>query len=181
MTPYTHAFLGLGLGNVVTERRMPWLFWVLSGLLPITPDFDAFSLHRYGDMLGHRGWTHSLTFALVLGTATALVTFRYFKVKFWPLAGFFFLITASHGILDALTFGGFGIPFFWPFYNERFGSWGPVRVPDVSFEWPDPRRSQSIRGELMWVWLPTMILVVVVAAYRHIRRRAAPRPSKNQG
>jgi membrane-bound metal-dependent hydrolase YbcI (DUF457 family) len=90
MTLYTHAFVGLGLGNLFFGRRMPVLFWFLAGLLPTLPDFDAFSYRTYGNIWGHRGWTHSLTFAIVVGLITAVATFRYFKMRFWLLAAFFF-------------------------------------------------------------------------------------------
>src|SRR5208282_6567112 len=96
----------------------------------------------------------------------ALFTFTYFKVRFWPLAGFFFLITASHGILDAFTKGGFGIPLLWPIVDHRFGPWGSIQVADIGFELPDPRKSKSIRQELLWVWLPTVVLVALVSIYR---------------
>ena len=171
MTLYTHAIVGLGLGVVFTPRRMPPLYWALAGFLPIAPDLDAFSSAGYGSsILGHRGFTHALSFALGAGLAAALPTFRYFRVRFWALWGLFFVITASHGVLDAFTKGGAGIPFFWPFSDYRFGGWGPVRVPDIGFEIPDPRTSRSVRGELLWVWLPTAVLVGLVIIYRRFRR-----------
>ena len=94
---------------------MPALFWVLAALLPMVPDFDSFGHKPYGSILGHRGFTHSLIFALAVGLFFTALTFRYFRVPFWDLLGFFFVITASHGILDMFTNGGFGIPLFWPF------------------------------------------------------------------
>jgi inner membrane protein len=169
MTLYTHAIVGLGLGRVCIRRRLPVLFWALAALLPTVPDFDALSFQPYGSIWGHRGWTHSLSFALVLGVITAAVTFRYFKMKFWLLAGLFFAITASHAVLDALTIGGFGIPFFWPFSSERFVIWGLVPLP-IGMQWPDPWKYASIRGELLWVWLPTIALVAGVSVCRYFRR-----------
>lgn len=121
-TIYSHAFAGVGLASVLTPRSKPLLYWALAGFLPILPDFDVFSISPYGSIVGHRGFTHSLVFALGIGLITAAATFRYFRMHFWPLFGLFFLVTASHGILDAFTNGGFGIPFFWPFDDRR---WGP--------------------------------------------------------
>jgi inner membrane protein len=169
VTPYTHGAFGLGLGKLLMVGRLPWLFWFLTLFLPIAPDLDVFSNKPYGSLWGHRGFTHSLSFALALGLFTAALTFRYFNVRFWVLAGFFFLITASHGLLDAFTDGGFGIPFFWPFHDHRFGPWGPIRVQDIGFELPDPRVSNSIRTELLWVWLPTGLLLAGVLTYRRLR------------
>jgi inner membrane protein len=172
-TIYTHAVVGLGLGKVFTARRLSPLFWFLAGFLPIVPDLDAFSTAPYGSPLGHRGFTHALSFALALGLVAAGATFRYLKINFWALWGFFFAITASHGLLDAFTNGGFGIPFFWPFSNARFGPWGPIQVSDIAFELPNPRSSRSVRDELLWVWLPTAVLVGLLVAYRRFKRRRA--------
>jgi inner membrane protein len=169
-TIYTHAFVGLGIGKVFATRRLPAWFWLLACFLPIVPDFDAFSSAAYGSLWGHRGFTHSLCFALGLSLLAAALAYRLLPVKFWPLWVLFFLMVASHGILDALTDGGFGIPFFWPFSNHRYGPCGPIHVQDIGFEIPDPRVSRSVRTELLYVWLPTTVLVGLVLIYRLERR-----------
>jgi inner membrane protein len=69
---------------------------------------------RYGDMLGHRGFSHSLLFALLLGMLAVFLFFRdvpKFSKKWWALAAYFFVVTTSHGLLDAMTTGGLGIGF----------------------------------------------------------------------
>jgi membrane-bound metal-dependent hydrolase YbcI (DUF457 family) len=89
------------------------------------PDIDVlgfwFGIH-YGDFWGHRGFTHSLffagvivTLALVAGLPRALSGLS----RGW-LWLYFFLATASHGILDAMTNGGLGVAFFSPFDNTLF-------------------------------------------------------------
>lgn len=170
-TLYTHAVVGLTLGKAFTPRKLPWLFWGLAILLPILPDADGFSPAVYGNTWGHRGFTHSLLFALFVAAIAAGATFRYFRVNFWDLLGFFFVVTASHGILDALTNGGYGIPFFWPLSERRYGPVGPIQVSDIGFEWPDPRVSRSIRTELLWVWLPAGLVVGTIACYRRWRKK----------
>lgn len=173
-TVYTHAVVGLGLGKLFTGRRMPWWFWALAGILPVVPDFDAFwSWAPYGSWYGHRGFTHSLLFALAIGATTAALTFRRLRVSFLDLTGFLFVATASHGVLDALTNGGYGVAFFWPFDASRYGPWGPIQVSDIAFEIPDWRTSRTVRTELAYVWLPTGMLVAGVGLYRRLRRRAA--------
>jgi inner membrane protein len=180
-TIYTHAFVGVALGAVFARRRLPVPFWGLAALPPIVPDFDIFSPAYYGDPWGHRGFTHSLLFALAVGLVAAGLTFRSFKVRFWDLLGFFFVITASHGILDALTNGGYGIPFLWPFSDRRFGPMGPIQVQDIGWELPDPRMSRSIRTELIWVWLPCSVLVAAVIAYRRLRTPRVVPPAEHPG
>ncbi len=179
-TLYTHAAVGLALGRLCFARRMPVSFWALAGLLPIVPDLDAFSDAPYGTALGHRGFTHSLCFALVLGFVSAVATFRYFKVNVWTLGSFFFAIIATHGLLDALTNGGEGIPFFWPASDYRFGPWGPIHVADIADEFPNPWRSRAIRTELLWVWLPMTFLLGAVELYRWSRNSAhEPWPNRS--
>ena len=172
-TVFSHGIVGLGLGRVFSARRMPAIFWILAALLPMVPDFDAFWIRPYSSILGHRGFTHSLGFALVLGLLVAVLTYRYLRAPFWDLLGFFFVIIASHGILDAFTNGGYGIPLFWPFSSARYGPWGPIQVSDIGFELPNPRKSRTVQTELLWIWLPTAVLVVGVEIYRHWRRRKA--------
>ena len=43
-----------------------------------------------------------------------------------------FVVTASHGVFDALTDGGSGVGFLWPLTNERFFfPWRPIPVAPV--------------------------------------------------
>src|SRR5437660_946171 len=100
-TVYTHGIVGLGLAKVCTRGRVPLIFWILAGLLPMLPDADALSWAPYGSIYGHRGFTHSLSFAVVVGLAAALATFRLVRSRLIVLWLFFFLATASHGVLDA--------------------------------------------------------------------------------
>jgi inner membrane protein len=148
---------------------MPPLFWILAAILPIVPDFDAFSSSAYGSIWGHRGFTHSLLFAMGVALLAAGLALPFLRARLLPLFALLFLITASHGILDALTDGGFGIPFFWPFHNQRYGPYGPIHVADIGFELPDPRVSRAVRTELLYVWVPTAVIVVLFWSYRRWR------------
>lgn len=170
-TTYTHAVVGLGIAQLYTPPRWRWLHWTLAAFLAIFPDVDAFSSAAYGAILGHRGFTHTLIFSLWLALLTASLTFRWLRGSFWALSGVYFLALASHGLLDALTYGGMPIPFFWPLTDQRYGNWGPIPVSDLGFEIPDPRSSRSLRSELIQVWLPTAACVGVLTLVRHFRRR----------
>ena len=127
-TIYTHAVVGVGLSRLCAGRPMPWTYWGLAALLPVVPDLDVFSTYAYGSLLGHRGITHSLLFALLLSGIAAIATARWFRVHWWSLMILFFLIVASHGLLDAMTKGGENIPFFWPL-GGRYGNWGRFLFP----------------------------------------------------
>jgi inner membrane protein len=175
-TLYTHAVVGLGIARLCAARPKPWTYWGLATLLPLLPDFDVFSTAAYGAPLGHRGITHSLAFAMVVSVFVATATFRYFRTNWWLLAGTFFAIIASHGLLDAMTRGGADIPFFWPL-DVRYGNWGPIPVADMGLELPDPRYHRAWRSELLWIWLPTVLLVGLVTVYRHRKQSARVRDS----
>jgi inner membrane protein len=171
-TLYTHAAAGLGIARLATARPMPWPYWAAAAALPCIPDLDVFSTAAYGSAMGHRGITHSLLFALATGAVAAGLLHRRFRMRWWQLTGLFFVIVASHGLLDAMTWGGEAIPFFWPL-GGRYGNWGPIPVSDIAFELPDPRTSRSIGAELLWLWLPVVLMVVIAEAYRRWRRRSA--------
>jgi inner membrane protein len=172
-TLYTHAAVGLGLGKLAMPGRMPACFWLLAGFLPLAPDFDGFSHAAYGSIWGHRGFTHGFCFALALSLVAAALAFRHLRVRFWLLWTFLFAATASHGVLDALTTGGEGIPFFWPLSERRYGPYGPIHWPEIGAEFPNPWVSAGVRAELLWVWLPLAALVAGVTAYRWYRRAPA--------
>ena len=173
---FTHAFAALALGKMFTDARMPWRFWVLSALCAALPDADvigfAFGV-RYGDVLGHRGLTHSLLFALVV----ALLVVRFAFAEAWlnnqarrGLVSYFFLVTASHGVLDALTNGGLGVAFFAPFDNQRyFFPWRPIEVSPIGVgSFFGARGLAVITNEVAWVWLPAMLLVSLAWVVRRL-------------
>jgi inner membrane protein len=180
-TIYTHAVVGLGIAQVYVPGRRRWLYWIVAALVAVSPDFDVFFTAAYGSILGHRGLTHTLIFSLWMGLFAASLTFRPLRSNLWVLTGIFFLATASHGLLDALTRGGGNIPFFWPLSDEQYGNWGPIPVSDLAFQLPDPRRSRALRSELVWVWLPVGVFVVVLALVKAVRRRRAARGGESQG
>jgi len=178
-TIYSHAVVGLGLARLYTGRPMPWTYWGLAAVLPIIPDLDVFSTAVYGGPLGHRGITHSILFAVLAGTITAGATFGHFRVRWWSLALLFSAIIASHGLLDAMTRGGEGIPLFWPLAG-RYGCWELIPVSDIAFELPNPWRSRAVRAELLWLWLPTMAVVGLVTVYRRSARRKTSKDPAGQ-
>ena len=116
------------------DRRLT----LASILLPILPDADALFTRwiPYEHPLGHRGLTHSLFIATLIGIVTAAlaVRFKWSSGHSFPkLAIFFALITASHGLFDAMTNGGMGVAFFAPFDNTRyFLPWRPIPVSPMS-------------------------------------------------
>jgi inner membrane protein len=154
------------LGYLCTRRRRAWPFWILVAALPAVPDLDTLGLGRANSIWGHRGFTHSLGFALALGLTATVVVGWHLRMSFWRLAVLFSVIAASHGLLDLLTTAGNGVALWWPISDERLGPFGPIPVADLSVDWPDPQRSRAVRWELLYLWIPCAALVVVVMLWR---------------
>ena len=141
----------------------------LGMLCAVIPDFDVIGLKlgiAYDSPFGHRGFSHSLLFAALLaGSFSIALRTVVNAVPGWRVFLFLFLCTASHGLLDALTNGGYGIAFFAPFTDNRyFFPWRPIQVSPLSITrflsgqaWP------VLISELQWVILPS--LSVAVAAW----------------
>ena len=178
-TVITHGLVAAALGKIFTGARMPARFWLLSAGCAMLPDADviAFSFgFRSGHPLGHRGFSHSLLFALALACVVVFAAFRQIEPQRSRLAliAYFFVVTASHGALDALTDGGSGVAFFWPLDNTRyFFPWRPVEVSPISVSrFFSARGLEVINSELWWIWLPAAL---AVAAAVITRRFSAPK------
>lgn len=175
---FSHAAAALGIGACFYRAEVPKRVWVLGALCAAAPDLDVigfrFGVH-YGDLLGHRGLTHSLAFAAVLAAVTVMAFPR--GVPGLGRGGlwlYLFLATASHGLLDACTNGGMGIAFFSPFSNVRyFFPFQPIRVSPIGVgRFFSARGLAVLRSEIVWVWLPAMLLATAALAVRQGRSGA---------
>jgi inner membrane protein len=175
-TIVTHGIVAGLIGKCSAAGRMPARFWYLSALCSILPDADILGFRfgvSYGDMLGHRGLTHSLVFALVVGLIVALLAFAK-PPQGWTrilLFCYFFAVTASHGILDAMTDGGLGIAFFAPFDNTRyFLPFRPIKVSPIGIAFLSTRGLTVLWSEFLWVWIPATIIAGATLLIRRLRR-----------
>jgi inner membrane protein len=169
---FTHAIAGLAIGTAFRRPGPPVRFWVLGAIGAVIPDLDAVGFWLgvpYDSVFGHRGITHSLTFAALFASA-ALAAFRSdaydgTRRRIWL---YLFLATASHGAVDAMTSGGGGIAFFAPFVNDRyFFPWRPILVSPLSIGRFFTQRGVAILvSEAMWVWLPAAVFALVMTALR---------------
>jgi inner membrane protein len=162
---FSHAVAAIALGKAYTSRPMPARFWWLSAACAIAPDFDVMCTRlgiAYTDMFGHRGITHSLLFALILSALITLVAFRKPPegVSRWSLLAFFFLATASHGLLDAMVEGTLGVAFFAPFSADRhFLLWRPIVSSPVGWSFFSAAGASVLINEFVWLWLPSIAIV----------------------
>lgn len=142
------------------------------------PDLDviafAFGI-PYNHLFGHRGISHSLLFAALLGALVAAWLGRRLRLDTrmrLRLFGLLFVATASHGLFDAMTNGGLGIAFFAPFDAGRyFLPWRPLVVPPIGvLPMFSPWGAAVVKTELLYIGLPSLVLIVTA---RLFRRRAS--------
>ncbi len=159
---FAHAAVSWAMGKTLSSVIHSPRFWLWACFCSILPDLDIIGFVigvPYEHMLGHRGLTHSVLFALVIG----LIVPRFavpLEVSpgypYWKLVVFFSCVTMSHGVLDACTDGGLGIAFFAPLDSTRyFFPWRPLRVPPIGI---GPFFSSwglgVLMSELIWVGIP---------------------------
>jgi inner membrane protein len=172
----THPAVPLALAPLLPqELRSPSLVF-LGITCSVLPDLDVVGFRfgvSYGHVLGHRGLSHSIAFAVVLSACLAWL----FPLAVQPahgsrgmVFGFLFLSTLSHGVLDALTNGGLGVAFFAPFDEKRFFfPWRPIRVSPISVSaFLSARGIQVLQSELQWVWLPAASLALLLTILRRL-------------
>lgn len=171
----THPVVPAALGLALGRKQIPTSALILGLLLSILPDADVIAFKfgiPYGDMLGHRGFSHSLVSAVILSLALcALPRFTEQRVRIFL---FLFISAISHGVLDAMTTGGLGVGFFIPFTADRyFLPLRPIRVSPLSIKGFLTSRGWAIfQSELIWVWLPCAALALSGMLWR---RRATDR------
>jgi len=172
-TVFSHAIAGLAIATVIRSRSFFGHLALVGALCAAAPDLDVVTVRfgvPWGHVLGHRGITHSLTFAAALAAVLAVTLFRgpAWSGRRGGLWLVLFLATASHGVLDAMTTGGSGVAFFAPFDDTRyFLPWRPIPVSPISpSRFFSQRGVDIVRAEIWLIWLPAAVLAIVGAAWR---------------
>lgn len=149
--------IGLGLG----KRRISEHLLCAGVAASVIPDADVIGFKfgiEYASQFGHRGFTHSIFFALFLGL---LASFAHKKLDCSRLSAFLFvsLCAASHALLDALTDGGLGVALFWPYDNMRFFfPWTGIEVSAIGRGFFSMRSLSVLVSEFRWIWCPAIAL-----------------------
>lgn len=169
----SHPAVPIALALALGTRRVPPRLLLAGVVAAVIPDADALGFRLgipYESGLGHRGASHSLLIAALMGgiaawAAPALRSPRLLAALFVAVCG------ASHGLLDMATNGGHGVALWWPLSEDRL--WWPERPIEAS---PiSLRRFFSSQGalvmlsELRWVWAPALLAGLFV----HLARRLA--------
>ena len=176
-TVFSHAAvplaLGMGLGPSMVPRRL-----MAAGVVAaVVPDLDVVTFQfgiPYSAGLGHRGFSHSLVVAALVGLAGA-AGHRLLGAGFARAFLFLFVATASHGVLDAFTNGGLGVTFLWPWSADRY--WAPDALRVVEASPISLARFLSARGlavlgsELRWIWPPAVAVCLILFGLRRALAR----------
>ena len=160
---FGHGILAYTISKVIDKQDLKVLM-LLAIVSSILPDADILSFSfgiPYEHMLGHRGFTHSIAFALLW---SLLLTFVFSKTKRIVFFLVLFLATVSHGILDAMTSGGKGVGFLIPFNSERYFfpfrgiKVSPIGIEKFFSEWG----IQVLLSELKYIVMPCFLVLGVI-------------------
>jgi len=171
-TILTHPAVPLALGLALGSRTISPRLLTVGLMASVLPDLDVLAFRfgiPYAHDLGHRGASHSLAFAALLGLL-ALVMAGPLRASRKAAFLFVFAAAASHGLLDMLTNGGMGVALAWPLSGERF--FFPVQVIEASplglGRFLGPAGAKVMVSELVWVWGPCAVVAAV--GWRRSRR-----------
>lgn len=162
---FSHIAIPLVTRRLAGQEKITLRLLWLGLFLSVAPDLDVIAFRfgiPYASPWGHRGFTHSIAFALIVSFAL-IPSHTFFRAKKLNLFWFSFVSLLSHAILDAFTNGGLGVAFFWPFNNERyFFPWRGIQVSPIGVRNFFTMRGLVVLGsEFLYVWLPCLVLLAI--------------------
>lgn len=118
MDSITQIVLGASVAEATGGKKLGNKAALWGAIAGTIPDLDVF-IRAYNDpihgALLHRGFSHSIIFALIAGPALGYLIYRIYRrkheLKTWMWVAFIAILT--HPILDIFT--SYGTQFFWPF------------------------------------------------------------------
>lgn len=177
-TVFAHALVPAAIGLGLGRRRIPPRLLLAGAMAAMLPDADVVAFKfgiAYADALGHRGASHSIVFALVMGALAAL--FRR-SLRTTAMGAFLFvgLSALSHPLLDMLTNGGLGVALLWPWSEQRFfAPWQVIEVSPFAHRFFSARGVEVLLSEARWIGLPALLLTATLAAPRRLWERRQSR------
>jgi len=180
-TVFAHALAGGALAALAPAPLRSRRLFIGLAVVAMLPDADVVGFWfgvPYEHPLGHRGFTHSLCFAALVGWIAPKLLHGREPLRVRVLLGCgYAAATASHGVLDAFTDGGLGIGFWIPFSDERlFAPFRPIMTSSI-----DPMHAFGARGmrvlanEALWIGLPVASVVCLVMLGRAVAARVRMR------
>lgn len=186
---FGHIAASAALGKILAPGKMSANFWMLTFYCSVLPDADVIAFYvgiPYGNLLGHRGLSHSLLFAFAIGFAVAYFFFRQvprYSAHWWKYAFFFVLVLVSHALTDAISNGGLGVAFLAPFSNERyFLPWRPLEVSPIGglIQFFGREGWRVMRSEFVWIWLPSIAFVLISVTVKRFTSATAAKTHREK-
>ena len=178
----SHAAVAIAAGSVFSPRPIPRQFWLVTIACAVIADFDLILFLQgvpYEHFFGHRGFFHSLFFGLLIsiGATRYIMSIQGQVPGSWVrYLSLFFIVSACHGLLDALSSGSIGVALFSPFVSTRYAfPWQPIsmmRARVFLSTW----NFAAVRSEFFWVWLPSLLIVLGAHLARTSGRKPLLRP-----
>lgn len=172
-TIISHMAVPLAIGFGLGKKKMSEHLLCAGVVASILPDADVLGFKfgiDYASPFGHRGFTHSIGFALFLGTI-AMLAHRKLDCRRLPAFLFVSLCAVSHPLLDALTDGGLGVALFWPFENTRhFFPWTGIEVSAIGRGFFSMRSLSVLASEFRWIGCPAIVLGVILRIFNRERK-----------
>lgn len=167
-SPWAHAIAGAAAGAFYQASHQRRRVITLAAICAVAPDLDLIGWPlgiSPAAPLGHRGLSHSIAFAVVLGGSAALAFLSDLTRRERAVAAAaLILATATHSVLDALTTYAPTGPAFWaPFSNHRY------RFPWMPLTGAGGLETDFGR-EALFVCLPALVLILLIEWWR--RRHA---------
>lgn len=174
MDTFTHIALGACIGEAMLGKKIGKRAMILGAIAQSLPDIDfvaSFFTSTSENLLAHRGFTHSLLFAMLVTPVIAIAAERSHRpfnvsLKRWML--FFGVQALCHVFIDA--FNNYGTAWFEPFSHLRI-SFNAIYVADPFFSiWPVLAMlglifSRSISNKRHFFWKAGLLLSTCYLGY----------------
>lgn len=173
----THTAVPLAIASAAGQRNVPKPLLATGVAASLTPDLDIVGTQfglPFEHVLGHRGFTHSPLFALLVAFLSLLVWRRLGPSRFGVFS-FVLLSILSHGLLDAINHGGIGVAFLSPFSNERFLlPWRPIPAAPIELSRIfAPETVAVVFLEITWIWMPCLMVGLLFRWLRSFKPKPA--------
>ena len=167
---FSHIAIPAVLYATFKSKAVNFKLFLMAAVCSVIPDADVLAFKfgiPYESQWGHRGFTHSLVFALALACISILLHSRV-NSRPWTVFWISFISCVSHPLLDMMTNGGLGVALFWPFSAERiFFSFRPIQVSPIGVgNFFSDKGLSVMASELIWVLIPACVLGAIGAGWR---------------
>ncbi|MDF0606531.1 metal-dependent hydrolase [Neisseriaceae bacterium TC5R-5] len=169
-TIFSHAVAGSCIAYLALPAKAPpaqrnKALW-LCALLAMLPDLDLLTLKlgiAYTSPWGHRGFSHSIAFAVAAAAMAALLSRQLWQRLGFSLATAWLLLSLvilSHPLLDMFTDASYGPAWLLPWGKERYlADWRPITGAPLSLHrWLGQQGWRVFTTELLYIWLPCSLL-----------------------